>query len=81
MKESQKTRILRLLGQRGWIHIERLNDICYRYGARLYELRKAGIGIVTRRSGGQGGKVHIYYELLTPNNEIDFIAAKLRSKV
>jgi helix-turn-helix protein len=50
---SQRERILSLLrsrGSSGATNLE-LNAICFRYGARIFELRKAGFDIKTRREG------------------------------
>jgi hypothetical protein len=45
MKESQKDKILTLMLERfpGWVRNTELNaDICFRYGARIYDLKKEG---------------------------------------
>lgn len=50
---SQRARILTLLRERGAAgatNIE-LNQICFRYGGRIFELRKLGFGIRTIREG------------------------------
>ena len=50
---AQRERILYLLRSRGPVgatNVE-LNAICFRYGARIFELRKAGFDIKTRREG------------------------------
>lgn len=48
-KESQTTKILRLLKTQGTVSNLELNRICYRYGARIHELRNDGYLIVTKR--------------------------------
>lgn len=47
MKESQTAKILRLLKERGKLTNHELNKLCYRYGARIYELRKEGHLIIS----------------------------------
>ena len=42
---TQKDRILAALGCGGWVSNIILNGICFRYGARIYELRKEGYDI------------------------------------
>jgi hypothetical protein len=51
---SQRDEILQRLRKRGRDGVlnSELNEICYRYGARLWELRKAGWVIVTQSLGG-----------------------------
>jgi len=52
-KISQTTKILRLLKEQGEATNVELNRICFRYGARIYELRREGHEILTvRESGG-----------------------------
>lgn len=46
-KESQTTRILRLLRSKPAVTNKELNRICFRYSARLGELRSEGYIIVT----------------------------------
>lgn len=47
-KETQTSRILKLLQKQGYATNAQLNLICFRYGARLHELRKEGHVIVTQ---------------------------------
>ncbi len=59
----QRNRILAALKRarsNGMTNIE-LNEICLRYGARIYELRQQGYGIKTRRETGR-----IYRTTLAP---------------
>lgn len=49
MKESQTKRILKLLKEKGTVSNAELNKICFRYGARLHDLRRDGHIIVTNR--------------------------------
>jgi hypothetical protein len=48
-KESQTARILKMLKQQGELTNLELNKICFRYGARIYELRREGHKIVSVR--------------------------------
>jgi Helix-turn-helix domain len=50
---AQRERILSLLRSRGAAGVSNseLNAICFRYGARIFELRKAGHQIETVREG------------------------------
>jgi hypothetical protein len=50
-KPSQKERIIALLSDRLWHTTEELNDLCYRYGARLFELRREGYVFTEERIG------------------------------
>jgi hypothetical protein len=50
---SQRDQILRLLSERdaaGVTNLE-LNEICFRYGARIWELRRKGHSISTKNRG------------------------------
>jgi hypothetical protein len=58
-KESQTSRVLRLLKAKGSVSNVDLNKICYRYGARIHELREDGYIIITNRLPG-GLYVFIY---------------------
>lgn len=52
-QDSRKLAILKLLkeaGLRGMTNLE-LNEICFRYGGRLFELRKEGFDIETKAEG------------------------------
>ncbi len=46
-KLSQTARILNLLKAEGTVTNHDLNKVCFRYGARIHELRKEGHRIVT----------------------------------
>jgi len=46
---SQKEKILKLLLKRKCVHMRDLNNVAYRYGARLADLRKQGYKIETRQ--------------------------------
>lgn len=48
-KESQATRILKLLKSKRVVTNAQLNKICFRYSARIHELRNDGYIIVTHR--------------------------------
>jgi len=52
LKETQTAHILRLLKQKGELTNYELNRICFRYAARIHELRKEGHRIVTVREEG-----------------------------
>lgn len=41
-KESQTARILRLFKKHGELTNRDLNKVCFRYGARIFELRREG---------------------------------------
>lgn len=41
-KLSQKDRLAQLLADGEFHHCRELNDICFRYGARLWDLKKEG---------------------------------------
>lgn len=47
MTESQTAKILKLLKKKGKLTNRQLNKICFRYAARLHELRKEGHIIVS----------------------------------
>lgn len=52
-QDSRKLAILKLLkqaGPRGLTNLE-LNEICFRYGGRLFELRQEGFEIETKAEG------------------------------
>lgn len=57
--KTQKERLLVLL-RLGWVSNVRLNRICFRYGARIFELREAGYNIVKKHQGQHG---LVYYKL------------------
>ena len=46
---AQREKILEILKERGQegVHNTELNNVCFRYGARIYELRKLGHRIKT----------------------------------
>jgi hypothetical protein len=48
---TQRQTILDLLKKQGKATSAELNDICFRYSARIHELRQAGHVIVSRRIG------------------------------
>jgi hypothetical protein len=50
-KPTQKERILALLADREWHTTAELNDLCFRYGARLFELRQEGYLFAEERIG------------------------------
>lgn len=51
-KETQTSRILKLLKEKKVVTNAELNNICFRYSARIHELRKDGYIIVTHRLRG-----------------------------
>ena len=68
---SQKARILEALNNRklfswkpligmNWVHFSHLNDICFRYGARIFDLRRDGHNIETKQVKG------VFYYKLKP---------------
>ena len=46
------------IGEKGWVHMRSLNDICYRYGGRIHELKADGHDIELKRHKGV-----VYYRL------------------
>lgn len=64
MKESQTSKILKLLKEKGNATNIELNKICYRYGARIHELRQEGYNIISVREKGS-----IWRFYLGENNE------------
>lgn len=52
-KENQASRILRLLRSERTVTNKQLNRICFRYGARIFELRREGWNI-QKESLGRG---------------------------
>lgn len=64
IKNNQTARILRLLKDRRFVTNIDLNKICFRYGARLHDLRKEGYQI--QREYERPG-VHRYW--LVPERE------------
>ena len=50
-KPTKKQLVLDALASGEWTHMQRLNRIAFRYGARIEELRKEGHIIETRRIG------------------------------
>lgn len=53
---TQKQRILRILRRKRWVKVQELNEIAWRYGAVLFELRKDGYVFQKRR---QHDKPHL----------------------
>lgn len=45
--QSQTARILRMFKERGELTNRELNLVCYRYGARIHELRREGHKIIS----------------------------------
>lgn len=50
-RRSQLAKIRNLLTERGVVTNHELNEVCYRYAARIHELRKAGWVIESKRIG------------------------------
>jgi len=48
---GQKEKLLDLLSDRRWHGMEELNEICYRYVARFYDLGKVGYEIEKKNKG------------------------------
>lgn len=63
-KESQTAKILKLLKEKGNATNIELNKICYRYSARIADLRKEGHNIITVHEKGS-----IWRFYLGENNE------------
>ena len=70
---TQKQRLLYCLANQqgqgaGWVSCRTLNDICFRYGARIHELRHNGnISIEHKKENGLD-----LYRLMTNRRSIDF---------
>jgi hypothetical protein len=60
MQLSKRERILKALLPGHKVHMRTLNNICYRYSARLYDIRKQGYKIDTI----QNGRGEFYYQLV-----------------
>jgi hypothetical protein len=58
--KTKKDRILDLLKRRKTVSQRELNDIAYRYGARLFDLRADGYRIATKI----GKKGQFFYSLI-----------------
>lgn len=46
---TQKEKILKLFRKSGWVKVQTLQQIAWRFSARLYELRKEGYEFEKRR--------------------------------
>ena len=51
-KRTMKQRVYDLLKDGDWHNFRELNDICFRYSARLLELRKEGIDHEIKKVNG-----------------------------
>lgn len=51
-KRTMKQKVYDLLKDGEWHNFRELNDICFRYGARLLELRKEGIDHEIKKVNG-----------------------------
>jgi len=49
MKPTQRQRLIDLLSDGRWHPVQELHGICWRYGARLWEMRKEGLWLEKRR--------------------------------
>lgn len=54
---SQTSKILKLLKEKGSVTNIELNRICFRYSARILELRKDGYAILSERTRLNNGRV------------------------
>ena len=68
---TQKQRILHLLADSRRVSNAALNRICFRYGARIMELRRAGFEIVSERDKVKDGGLW-WFRLVTPASQIDW---------
>jgi len=48
---TQKNKILKLLGDHNWHSVIELHEICWRYGGRLFDLRRDGYVLEKRKLG------------------------------
>jgi hypothetical protein len=46
---SQKEKILNLFYDKEWTNAEELHEICWRYGARIFDLKKQGFKFEKRK--------------------------------
>lgn len=67
-KMTHKEKIVKLLKDGRWHSMRELNDICYRYGARLMELKKIGYYWEKRRDSG---KRNFYWYRFIPEYSLD----------
>ena len=77
---SHKQRILLALAETKhfvfesqWIHFSTLNKVCYRYSARIFELRRERIDIAKKQIDGAW-----CYKLMTDVEKIDFDKCELK---
>lgn len=68
-RETQATRILRLLRRERFVTNAELNKICFRYSARIHELRDDGWNI--QREYWKPG---VYRYWLVPERDVDEVA-------
>ena len=47
--KTQTEKIISLFKKRKWVPVQKLHEICWRYGARIYDLKKAGYRFEKRR--------------------------------
>jgi len=66
---SAKERVLALLQTFGRVDNVQLNEVCFRYGARIYELRKEG-HVIERCSSKAGGVVLYLYRGHSANYDL-----------
>lgn len=70
---TQQQKILNRLKFRTWVPFEELNQICFRYSARIYDIRKKGIEIDNKLKDGKW-----WYRLETDPIRIDFDKCELK---
>jgi hypothetical protein len=63
---NQKQKIIKLLKSQEWTHISELNKICFRYGARLYELRSDGYRFMKRKAPDGFEEWKLIHDPITP---------------
>ena len=62
-KESQTAKILKLLKEKGSATNVELNKICYRFSARIHELRQEGYNIISVHEKGSIWRFYLGEEL------------------
>ncbi len=51
-KPTQKEKLLKLFKEQEWVSNYTLNQICFRYGARIWDLQQEGYLFEKRHDGG-----------------------------
>lgn len=65
---TQNQKIYLALKPGKWVHYAKLNRICFRYGARIFDLRRMGVDIGKKKVGDEW-----YYRCFNPRQENNII--------